>query len=195
MTTSLPFLKLFNSENNYFDQPREVLQVNREHIRQYLTNMKRYNSAQVSIYLGAYDYFVNFPLEFDGATMTEDLPDIGRLELCAMLHDYLYINYNCAGNLAYRWRVDQLFRNEMHRQHKGSWHRTVRFILLVIASFPHTPYCWLFKRRKMNHCEKISVDGILTVLNHKFPRIWWKEFKGEISFVIALIFLFTFIVY
>ena len=193
MTTTLPFLKLFNSENNYFDQPREVLQVNREHIRTYLRDMKGYNKAQVSQYLAAYDYFVCFPLDFDGATMTEDLPDIGKLELCAMLHDYLYINFNCSGNFLYRWRVDKLFRNEMTRQNKGSWHRTVRFVLLVWAAFPHTPYTYLFKKRKMTYGQKISVDGILTVLNQQFPRLWHKEFRNEITFVVSLIILFTFI--
>lgn len=193
MNTNIPFLKLFNSSNSYFDNPIDYLTLNRQKVKIYLQGIKNYTEGQTKIYLAAYDYFVANPLEFDGATATEDLYDIDNLELASMLHDYLYIKYNCAGSIRYRLLSDKLFRKEMQRMNKSSWNRGYRFLALLSILFIHTPYSWLIKARRMSTGEKINVDGLLTVLNYQTPKKWHQEFRGEIIwlviFIVSLIFI------
>lgn len=189
------FIGIFKSENSYFDQSDAKLSVNREKIRRFLSEMKGYSSAQINYYLTAYDYFQVNKLHYDGATMTEDLCDIENLELCSMLHDWMYIHLKTSGNLKYRLLSDKLFRSEMSRMRKSSWNRGYRFVALLIISLLHTPWSWLVKNRRMTRSQRIAFDGMYTTLYSKTPKVWYKEFWREILWIVILIFSLIFMIY
>jgi hypothetical protein len=161
-------LQIFQSSSNYFHQDSAILSENRKNIDLYL-QLKDYSLQQRAIYLKAYDYFVQYPLHYDGATMTEDLFDVAGLELASMLHDYLYIEYNVAGNYRYRLMADKLFRREMRKMNKSTWNGGARYVLLLIASFvfQHTAYSYLFKNRRMSLRDKGRMEGVYEILVEK----------------------------
>lgn len=187
-------MSILISTSNYFDQSRDILSRNREKIRYYLQEIKNYSPRQAGIYLSAYDYFCANPMEYDGATMTSDLYDIEGLELASMLHDYLYLKLNCAGNYRYRLLSDKLFRKEMTRMHKSTWNRGYRFVALFIVWFFHTPYSLIVKKRRMKTSDKINMDGVLCVLGYSTPKVWYEEFKWEMFWFAIIILSLIFII-
>lgn len=172
--------RIFRSSNNYFRQAPAILQANRKKVDEYLI-LKGYEVDQREIYLSAYDYMTHCPEDFDGATMTEDLPDIENLELAAMLHDYLYVYYRAAGSFKYSWISDKLMRLEMRRMGKSSWNTGVRFVLLLLKAPFFVPYCNIFKNRIMNKVEEEKIKRIFYTLQYRQPKVWHKEFRGELT--------------
>lgn len=149
------------SSNRYFYQDSSILREDRRSVDLYL-QLKGYTLEQRDIYLKAYDYFVFHPEQFDGATMTEDLFDIGRLELGAMLHDYLYISFGASASFRYTWLADKLLRSEMGRMNKSTWNTGVRFFLLLIKTPCFVPYCYLKGRRMVRHADFHTIYNTLT---------------------------------
>ena len=178
--------RIFSSSNRYFFQPDALLSENRRNL-DLILQLKGYALQQRTIYLSAYDYFVIHPEQFDGATMTEDLPDIDSLELAAMLHDYLYIQLNAAGSFKYILKADLLLRSEMRKMKKSSWNAGARFILLMLKTPFFVPYAWLFKKRKMTDLDKTKFDVIYLQIKDPSPDPWFKTFKGEISWMLILL--------
>ncbi|WP_155958881.1 hypothetical protein [Flavobacterium limnosediminis] len=99
---------------------------------------------QIGIYEKAYEYFCDFPQDFDGATIVKDLYHIPGLDINAMLHDYQYLIFNAAANLYTKWYCDKLYAKQMEHLGKGeaSWKR---FSLLKITGLPFCLYA-IFKR-------------------------------------------------
>lgn len=188
--------RLFNSTNNYFRQEASVLQANRSKVKYYFEEIKAYEPHQTQIYLKAYDYFVAFPEDFDGATMTEDLNDIPGLELAAMLHDYLYVNFNASGNIRNRLLADKLFRSEMKRMGKSTWNTGARFVLLLFIFLPHMVYSHMFQDRIMTEKQKEKVSSYYHILiGQPIERPWHKEFRGEITVSLIIILSIIAIIY
>jgi hypothetical protein len=179
-------LQIFQSSNNYFRQDPAILKANRKKVDEYLF-LKGYELIQRDIYLMAYDYFTYFPEDFDGATMTEDLPDIENLELAAMLHDYLYIKPNASGSFKYSWIADKLMRLEMRKMNKSSWNTGVRFVLLLLKAPFFVPFTYLFKGRRMDAENKALVNGIFLKLQNRVPQVWHKEYRGELTWTFIVL--------
>lgn len=181
--------RLFNSYSTYFLQDPFKLQENRKKVDDLLF-LKGYEVDQREIYLKAYDYFTYNGREFDGATMTEDLNDIEGLDLDAMLHDYLYIEYNVAGNYSFIWKADKLMRSEMKRRGKSTINAGLRFVLLLLKTLIGYPaFSFLFRGRRMTAEDKTAVDRIFTTLCTRKPKVWHQEFKGEIRWTLFFVIL------
>lgn len=110
-----------------------------------LLTAKAYSVGQIIIYEKAFDYFVENKTQFDGATIVKDLKDVGGLDLDAMLHDYMYIVYNCRSNFYTKWYCDKLYAVQIERKGKGEWSAWSRFIGLTITSIVWVPYASLKK--------------------------------------------------
>ena len=127
-------MKLTTSTNDYFSKTAVKLLDNWITIQAYLF-LKGYDSLEIKVYKKAYDYFSKNPLDFDGATMTEDLCDLYNLDLDAMIHDYFYIVYNVSSSYNYMALADALFYHETLRKGKSSWNAGFRRFLLKLKSF------------------------------------------------------------
>lgn len=126
----LPFLK---SKNDYFQQDKRTLTKKWTKVYNYLT-IKGYSFDEIKPYRRAYFYFVFFPHQFDGATMTEDLRDFMNLELDAMLHDFHYIAFNVSSSYKLTQQADKLMCDQMLRKGKSSWNTGARRVLLKLKS-------------------------------------------------------------
>lgn len=186
--------RLFNSHSSFFHQPVEVLSGVRKQV-DLLLSIRGYETHQRSIYLKAFDYMRDNPQDFDGATMTEDLPDIEGLELAAMLHDYLYVEFNASGSFKYSWMADKLMRSEMRRMGKSSWNTGARFVLLILKAPFFVPYTYIFKNRRMSDRNKFGLEHIYRSLTKAWPRPWYQEFKGEITWSIIILSLILYIIF
>lgn len=186
---------LFTSYSGYFLQGKEILAEERKRIDLYL-QLKGYDLSQRAIYLRAFDYFSMFPEEFDGATMTEDLCDLPGIDLDAMLHDWLYIAYNVAGNYYYIWLADKLIRAEMRKKGKSTINGGLRFVLLTVKTlllYPAASY--LFRGRRMTRELKVEVASIYRTLATGIPKPWHKEYRGEIGWSLTIVSLLTYIIF
>ena len=133
---------MFWSKDNTFYKSKEELQYLLNDIIKILTIKKNKNIEQ---YIIAFNYFVNNPSKFDGATIVKDLVDIEELDLDAMVHDYEYLN-GANRSFIKKWNADIRYIKNMEANGKGI--RVVRFILLTIAGIGTIPYSYfkhLFK--------------------------------------------------
>lgn len=87
---SLMLLVFFfkKSKSNFFQQPKMALQYKRQLLWSVL---KDFEIPKQYDFMEAYDYFMDNPSQFDGATIVKDIPTIRGLDAPAMLHDYQYI--------------------------------------------------------------------------------------------------------
>lgn len=179
----MKLLRLFKSSSTYFLQNPATLAENRKRVYTYLF-WKGYSEEEIRIYQHAYDYFVNNPTHFDGATMTEDLFDIDSLELAAMLHDFMYIQFAASGSFKYTWLADKLMRTEMRRMNKSTWNTGVRFVLLILKSPFFVPYTYIFKNRRMTDFDRDIFEEVFKTLFKRSPHPWYKEFEGEMRWTL-----------
>lgn len=128
---ALPFV---SSKNNYFQQDYNKLILNWSIVTSYLIT-QGYSMEEISIYKVAYFFFIEHPLSFDGATMTEDLCDVFNLDLDAMLHDFFYVKFSVSASYYYTQIADILFFKETLRKGKSSWNAGFRRFLLKLKSF------------------------------------------------------------
>ena len=95
---------MFWSKDSTFKKSKQELNIIRKNIKTYL-HIKERKISDISEYLNAFDYFIEHPTEFDGATIVKDLVDIGELDLDAMVHDYDYI-HGANRNFIKKWKAD-----------------------------------------------------------------------------------------
>ncbi|WZL88332.1 hypothetical protein VS868_12065 [Salinimicrobium sp. 3283s] len=186
-------LKIFSSKSNFFIQPQLAGDLGR---RTFLSEKRKdvdallsiwgYELSQRQVYLQAFDYFVNHPKDFNGASMTEDLCDIPGLDLDAMLHDYLYVVYKASVSWKYQILSDKLFRSEMRRRGKSSWNRGYRFVMLLLKCPFWIAWCWAVKGRRITAMDKIKMDYIFFTLGLE-ERVWHKEFRGELTWAAIIL--------
>lgn len=87
------------SKSTYFIQQKSKLEDNRKLLLEYL-KLKGINSYIIARINIAYLWFCQIENKhrYDGATWSQDLYDIDRLDAKAMFHDYLYIYLNAYGS-------------------------------------------------------------------------------------------------
>ena len=130
---------MLGSSNNTFHKNIKELKTIRKKIR-VLLHIKKRKMSDISDYLNAFDYFIEHPDKFDGATIVKDLVDIGELDLDAMVHDYDYI-HGANRNFIKKWKADIKYIKNMERNGKGI--RIFRLFLLTIIGIVFVPYCFI----------------------------------------------------
>lgn len=130
---------MFWSKDNTFKKSKGELYILRKDIKAYL-HIKERKMSDISDYLNAFDYFIDYPNKFDGATIVKDLVDIGELDLDAMVHDYDYI-HGANRNFIKKWKADIKYIKNMEINGKGI--RIFRLFLLTIIGIIFVPYCFI----------------------------------------------------
>lgn len=177
------------SANNFFHKNIDFLSEHRKWLIDYL---KLYNRPQsiIDVYLWAYDYCVQNPDTYDGATMTEDL-DFNGLEPESMLHDVLYVALKTAGNFKYQYIADLIIKREMELHSKSSIETGKRFYLLLLKTPLFVPYAYLFKNRKMSLEDKLKMQNLKGLFLKGYKVNWKRELKWvAVVIIIILIVLF-----
>ena len=136
-------INMFFSKDNTFYKSKEELEYLLIDIIKILTIKKNKNIEQ---YIIAFNYFVNNPSKFDGATIVKDLVDIEELDLDAMVHDYEYIN-GANRNFIKKWNADIRYIKNMEANGKGI--RVFRFLILTLLGIFFVPYCYIKYKLKI----------------------------------------------
>lgn len=71
-----------------------------------------FNNKDKTRIRNAYNYFIENPLSFDGATIVNDLTQIKDLDIPAMVHDYGYFS---AKNIKDRLKLDWQYSQDMRK--------------------------------------------------------------------------------
>lgn len=121
------------SRNDFFNQSKRILDSKRQEVYD-LLKIKGYNVFEIRKYITAYDYFCDNPTRFDGATVVKDLHDLPKLDLDAMLHDYVYIVEKAGNNFKSKHKADWHYAKGMERKGKGQYSAYSRFIALTLTS-------------------------------------------------------------
>lgn len=148
-----------SSKNNYFKQSKQALEQGHKEMLQFL-DIKDFTADQIGVFEDAYNYFRNYPRGYDGATASQDLEDVKGLELGAMLHDYLYLQFNCYASRKYMKKADQLLRVVMELTHKSGFEISKRMFLLFLLRGFYPFYQRNFIGRKMTKDNKMKMDVI-----------------------------------
>lgn len=123
-----------------------------------LLGLKGYNESEIGIYLKAFDYFTEFPNNYDGATIVKDLCDLPNLDLDAMLHDYQYDFYGSAKSFKTKFYSDWIYAKGQERKGKGSYSSFSRFLGLCVIGIFFVPYSYLKRRNQSNNTKAIKED-------------------------------------
>lgn len=159
---------MLGSSNNFFKQPEKVL-MNKRNTVMILLDAKDYTEEQIDIYLSAYDYFVENPTKFDGATVVNELIDVygvlgfDGLDLDAMLHDWHYLYFKAGTNLKYKKLADKIFRDGIKRKGKSKWSSWTRYVGLRIVSIPFVIFA-KHKRGKMTATDMYWISKHYNIL-------------------------------
>lgn len=166
---------MFFSKSIFFKQRPNALLAKRYDVFSLLT-MKGYNRRQIDIYLNAYDYFVNNPNDFDGATFVKDLIDVRGLDLDAMLHDYQYLKYNVASNIKIKFLTDLLYAKGIEKKGKSQYAAYSRFFgLTALVGIPIMIYS-LIKRGFTTDSQKKQFLKDYKILTNKSTQTYvWKK--------------------
>lgn len=143
---------MLGSKSSYFHKDKAHLDKCALNMVEYL-KLKGYNYNQIAIYLKAFEYFVDNPNHFDGATLVRDLTDIPGLDIDACYHDYCYINYNVAVNPVMKWKADFLYGKGNERKGKSQYAAYSRFAGLTLSGLLFIPFA-RFKRGRMSREQK-----------------------------------------
>lgn len=127
------------SQSTFFNQPPERLKVYRKVLLQVL-KLRGYDHFQSHAFAKAYDYFCTSPDDYDGATASQDLYDFARLEIAAMLHDYLYIVLRANSDLPSARLADAVMVSVMKTFAKSGAEITWRRVRLWIVRRPFVAY-------------------------------------------------------
>lgn len=104
-----------------------------------------WNGIDNSRFLKAYDFFVENPSKFDGATIVKDLCSIRGLDFAAMNHDYFYIvilkQYTGFKWLIEKIKSDYQYGKDMENLGKSIYASYSRVVGLIIS----TPFYLLIK--------------------------------------------------
>lgn len=126
------------SRNDFFKQERSVLMDKRERLVSVLLD---FNVMDIDRFLLAYDYFVEFPEDFDGATIVKDLDTIYNLDAPAMVHDFEYLINQVWKSPVKKFKADIQYSKDMERTGKHPVIAYFRGFLLIIS----TPIYYLLK--------------------------------------------------
>jgi len=149
---------------NFFNESLEILLYKRNLLIQVLTDYE-FSENSILNFLEAFDYFIVFPGKFDGATIVRDSYLIKELDLCAMVHDYMYVKYNLPVNFKHKIKAD-IFYCKLLRKFNISWWSVwvVRFLGLLIS----TPFYGLYKKVKYNQTHSLQNSLEFNIYINKF---------------------------
>ena len=130
--------------SNYFKQSHTTLVAK----RQELVDLLLIKGLKEGNYFKAFDYFVEHPDRYDGATGVKDLTDMKGLSLASMVHDWQYLHI-LTKYKGWKWfkiktRFDWEYGQNLEALGKGIWTPYLRAIGLVII----TPFYIIYKKLK-----------------------------------------------
>ena len=132
---------MFGSKDYFFLQGKETLDLKRSHLEFLLKDVWERSDDVVGFYLTAYDFFVKYPGQFDGATIVKDLQILPGLDIHAMIHDYIYLTYMVSANFKFKWYADMIYAREMERMGGSAYSTWSRFAgLTFFGDIFFTPY-------------------------------------------------------
>jgi len=158
---------MLGSKSDFFKSNEETL-VSVKNFMIVFLNKHKTNKDVIKFYEEAFDYFVEYPDDFDGTTILKDIKVIPNLDIFAMIHDYMYIKFNVSVNLKYKFICDKIFSLEIERcglPWEISW---VRFGLLTLSTIVFTPFKYLTGVR-MDDKQKIELSEIIKSFNYSSP--------------------------
>lgn len=157
---------MLGSQNKYFHQDFDVLLENRKHLEYVLKNVWLKSQTSIKAYLEAYDFFMLNPSDYDGATVVNDFYLIKGLDVWAMLHDYIYIKFNVAVSLCYKYLADKFYSLEMRKFHI-SWGSVwlVRFFGLTLSTIVFTPREYFYNKKRITSEQKTAFKIYINKLN------------------------------
>jgi len=125
---------MFWSKSKFFKRPRKELLHDRVWLIESLERMR----LDVEYFIEAYDYFIDHPEDYDGATVVKDLKDFVGIDLSATRHDYDYLIelkkrrwFNWIG---YKMRADFMYGKNMENLGKGIWTPYTRVFFLWVST-------------------------------------------------------------
>ena len=128
------------SKNDFFYQPLATLFKLKGELKD-LLRLKKRSEEDIFQYMRAYEFFINRPDKYDGATIVKDLVDIRNgkyyLDADAMLHDFEYIR-GASSNFLSKWKCDLRYIKNMEKNGKGV--RVFRLIILTFFGLFLVPY-------------------------------------------------------
>ena len=145
------------SKSNYFKQSKEALYQGNKEMLQFL-DIKNFTPDQIGCFEDAYNYFVDNPSHYDGATLSQDLYSIPGLELWSMLHDYFYIALNVWASRKYMRKADKILRLTMHKGNNAGFEMNLRTVKLFFLRGFYPWYNRNFKSRVMTKHNKIKMN-------------------------------------
>lgn len=142
--------------NTFFKKSKQELFIKRNELIT-LLKIKGFTINYILGILEAFDYFIENPDNFDGATAVQDLYDFDILDLKALVHDYLFDRYNCGASFSYRKKADKLYAKMHDNFHNGDLEKITRYIGLQLIAKPHL-IITVIKRGFMKKDQKEKMD-------------------------------------
>ncbi len=158
---------MLGSTNSFFLKDKERLDKHYLDLL-YLLDVWEVPPATKELYITAYLYFIEHPNSYDGATIVNDITLIPDLDIWAMVHDYLYIQYNVAVDVKAKWKKDLLYIKLM-REFKVSWGASglVRFGGLVLSFLPFMCREYFIKKKRYTKEDSIKFNKLINNLKIK----------------------------
>jgi hypothetical protein len=155
---------MINSTNNFFtSNTPEQLSIKRNELLWFLKHNKRFNLSYIEGVMIAYDYFCINRTKFDGATIVTDLYDFYNIEISALVHDYIYLEFNVASHLPSKRRADRLYGNMLFDFNNDK--ETIRIAKTRVLGLWFSSYhFWLYNRiknGKMTNQQKIDFNNYI----------------------------------
>ena len=154
------------SKSDYFKKSSAELKQGREDMIVFL-HIKNFDPDQIGWFCKAYDYFIENPKEYNGASYSQDLYCISTLELWSMLHDWFYIALNVWADRYYMRQSDKILRLTMHKGNDAGFEMNWRTVRLFFLRGLYPWYNRAFKGRVMTDQNK--KDMRLAI--HTFKRL------------------------
>jgi len=153
---------MLGSESNFFSSDKETLDYIKGEMVHFL-KLHKTKTSVIDLYVEAYEFFIEHPKKFDGATVLKDVEIIPNLDIWAMIHDYMYIKFNVAVSWRLKYYADIIYTLEMERMgisYSTTW---VRFVLLLLIShLLFTPY-ELIKGKRITKQQRIDFNKIIKI--------------------------------
>jgi hypothetical protein len=119
-----------NSKSNFFFQNTEILEKKAFLLKLILLDCN-FTENEIIKFEKAYNYFIENPKEFDGATIVRDLDTIKGLDAPAMVHDYRYI---LAYGIKDRLKADKDYLKNMIKLGVHPVSAYLRYLLLIFLN-------------------------------------------------------------
>lgn len=129
------------SKSTFFLQSKKELE-NKKQLMGLVLDDYKFSDNQIYDFFKAYNYFTEYPKEFDGATIVRDFNTIKNLDAPAMLHDYQYI---LSSGIKERMIADKEYLKNMIKLDVHPVSAYLRYVFLIILNISgiYTIYKWI----------------------------------------------------